>query len=422
MAKRHDAQPDRRSRASGPREEARDRIVGLRRVRAGDLAPNPANWRRHPDRQRRALRALLREVGYADALLARQAEDGSLVLFDGHLRQSLDPDQIVPVLVTDLNEAEAEKLLVTLDPLASLADPDPAALEPLLGRVQTSSAAVRELLDDLARAARLPIGVGLADPEEIPPVPAAPRTRPGDLWGLGSHRLLCADATDRSALERLLEDVRAGVLWTDPPYGVEYTGKTQRVLRIANDDREGLSSLLRRSFAAADAVLRPGAAIYICHPAGPLSVRFASAFLEAGWELRQSLVWVKDAMVLGHGDYHYRHEPILYGSKPGAGRWGRGHKGWYGGNAETSVLEISRPRASREHPTAKPVELVRHLLQNSSTEDDAILDPFLGSGTTLIGAEQLRRRCFGIELDPAYVDVAISRWQAFTGTTARRLR
>ncbi len=204
--------------------------------------------------------------------------------------------------------------------------------------------------------------------------------------------------------------------------GVDYTGKTQRALRIANDDRDGLPSLLSRSFAAADAVLCPGAAIYICHPAGSLSVTFASAFLEVGWELRQSLVWVKDAMVLGHGDYHYRHEPILYGSKPGAGRWGRGHQGWFGGNAETSVLEIPRPRASREHPTAKPVELVRRLVRNSSTEDDAILDPFLGSGTTLIASEELRRRCFGIELDPAYVDVAIARWEAFTGTKARRLR
>ncbi len=147
MAERHDAQFDRPSRAAQSNGGVRDRIVGLRRVRAGDLAPNPANWRRHPDRQRRALRALLREVGYADALLARETGDGSLVLFDGHLRQSLDPDQIVPVLVTNLSEAEAEKLLVTLDPLAGLAEPDPAALEVLLGRVQTSSAAVNELLD-----------------------------------------------------------------------------------------------------------------------------------------------------------------------------------------------------------------------------------------------------------------------------------
>ncbi|MGH2660717.1 MAG: DNA modification methylase [Actinomycetota bacterium] len=391
-------------------------------MRAGDLAPNPANWRRHPDRQRRALRALLREVGYADALLARQADDGSLVLFDGHLRGSLDPDQIVPVLVTDLSEAEAETLLATLDPLAGLAEPDSLALEPLLARVQTSSAAVRELLEDLARSARLPLRVGLTDPEEIPPVPAAPRTRAGDLWALGPHRVLCADATDRSALEHVLEGGRADMLLTDPPYGVQYTGKTRRALRIANDDREAITSLLRASFGAADAVLRPGAAIYICHPAGASSVVFASAFLEVGWELRQSLVWVKDVMVLGHGDFHYRHEPILYGCKPGAGRWGRGHQGWYGGNAETSVLEFPRPRASREHPTAKPVELVRRLLQNSSMKDDLILDPFLGSGTTLIAAEELARRCVGIEIDRAYVDVAVARWEAFTGTKARRLR
>ncbi len=371
-----------RSRSDGG---VRDRIVELRRVRAGDLAPNPANWRRHPDRQRRALRALLREVGYADALLARETDDGSLMLFDGHLRQSLDPEQIVPVLVTDLSQTEADKLLATLDPLAALAQPDPAALEPLLGRVQSSSAAVRELLEDLARSARLPLQAGRTDPDEIPPLPGTPRTRPGDLWVLGAHRILCADATDRSAIKRLLGGARADVLVTDPPYGVGYTGKTREALRIANDRRDGLSSLLRASFAAADSVLSPGAAIYVCHPAGPLAVAFASAFVQAGWELRQTLVWVKDAMVLGHGDYHYRHEPILYGCKPGEGRRGRGHQGWYGGNAQTSVLEVPRPRASREHPTAKPVELVRRLLQNSSTERDVILDPFLGSGTMPVG-------------------------------------
>ncbi len=402
------------------RSPVRDRIVGLRRVRAAELAPNPANWRRHPERQRRALRALLREVGYADALLARQALDGSLVLFDGHLRQSLDPEQIVPVLVTDLTEAEAEKLLATLDPLAGLAEPDPVVLGLLLGRVETSSAAVRALLDDLARGAKLPLGIWLTDPDEIPLVPPEPRTKLGDLWALGSHRVLCADATDPGSLALLCERSLIDIVVTDPPYGVGYEGKTPRALRIANDDTAGLASLLARAFAATDTVLRP-AAMYVFHPSGALSVTFANAFVGVGWALRQTLVWVKDQMVLGHADYHYRHEPILYGCKPAPVRVGRGHEGWFGGNAETSVFEVPRPRASRDHPTAKPVELVRRLLANSSVEGDRVLDPFLGSGSTLIAAEQLRRRCFGIELDPRYVDVATARWESFTGQRARRL-
>jgi DNA modification methylase len=407
--------------ANGTRERGapiRDRVVELRRVRAAELAENPRNWRRHPAVQRRALRALLREIGYADALLARE-QDGGLVLVDGHLRRSLDPDRVVPVLVLDLTEEEADKLLATLDPIAALAVADPNALEALLARVNSSSAAVRDLLEGLARQAKLPIHRGLADPDEIPRRPQ-PRTTPGDLWMLGEHRILCGDATEEAALARVMDGTQADVFWTDPPYGVDYVGKTPAALRIERDTRAGLETLLTPAFAAADRGLRPGAALYVAHPAGVSSVVFANAFLAQGWELRQTLVWVKDQMVLGHADYHYRHEPLLYGCKPGPGRWGRGARGWYGGNAQTSVFEIPRPRVSREHPTAKPVELVRRCLANSSAPGMRVLDPFLGSGTTVIAAEQEGRICAGIELDPGYVDVAIARWEAFTGLAARR--
>src|SRR6266542_640056 len=164
------------------RREIRDRVQGLRRVRAGDLRPNPRNWRRHPERQRSALRALLHDIGYADALLARDDGEG-LVLLDGHLRQSLTPDAMVPVLVLDVSEAEADVLLATLDPLAALAEPDPRALAELLAGLEVSSAAVNELLEDLARSAGLP-RAGRTDPEDIPPLPTEPLTRPGDLWAL----------------------------------------------------------------------------------------------------------------------------------------------------------------------------------------------------------------------------------------------
>jgi DNA modification methylase len=398
----------------------RNRILGLRRVRAGDLLENPRNWRRHPAHQRSALRALLAEIGYADALIAREEEDGRLVLLDGHLRRSLDPDQDVPVLVTDLTEEEGDKLLATLDPLTALAVPDPERLAELLEGVRAGSAAVKDLLDRVARSARLPVLRGLTDPEVIPALPARPRSRPGDVWELGAHRVACGDATDTTLIESLAPGESADLLWTDPPYGVDYVGKTKKALRLANDGAAGLGSLLRAAFASADAVLRPGAAVYVAHPAGAQSVEFAQAFLEQGWRLRQSLVWVKDAMVLGHADYHYRHEPILYGNKPGPGRWGRGQQGWYGGNAETSVLEIPRPKASRDHPTAKPVGLVRRCLQNSSERGQSVLDPFLGSGATLIACEELGRRCLGVEIDPRYTDVAVSRWERFTGRRANR--
>jgi hypothetical protein len=328
----------------------RDRIVELIRVRAGELEPNPANWRRHPEEQRAALRGLLEEIGYADALIARR--DGErLVLVDGHLRQSLDADQIVPVLVLDVTESEAETLLATLDPLAALAKPDAAALGALLERVEAADASVRQLLERLAHEAGLDPALP-ASPDDIPPAPP-PRTRAGDLWLLGEHRLLCGDATDPSDITRLMAGERAEVLWTDPPYGVDYVGKTSKAMTIAGDGPEGLGELLHRAFAVVGPALAPGAAIYLWHQSGPGALEALKAFAEQGWRLHQTLIWAKDTLVLGHTDYHYRHEPIAFGYAPGGGRRGRGGAGWYGGDAEDSIFEISRPTASREHPTMK---------------------------------------------------------------------
>jgi DNA modification methylase len=405
------------STATTRRAMIRDRVEGLIRVPASELHPHPANWRRHPDHQRAALRGVLRQIGYADALLARR--DGErLVLIDGHLRQSLDPRQVLPVLVLDVDEAEADLLLATLDPLAALASPDPAALAALLGRVEASSSAVRDLLDDLARGAGLPVARLLADPDHVPEAPE-PVTAPGDLWVLGRHRLLCVDATEPANLARLMAGEAADVLWTDPPHGVDYVGKTARALRIAGDAAEGLAHLLPRAFATAGTVLAPGAAVYVCHPAGPLQLEFLQAFVAQGWQLRQSLVWVKDHMVLGHADYHWRHEPIAFGYAPGPGRRGRGGAGWYGGNGEDSVLEVPRPAASREHPTMKPVELIRRCLANSAPGAGIVLDPFAGSGSTLVACEVAGFQGRGMDLDPRYCDVIIRRFEELTGHKAK---
>jgi DNA modification methylase len=395
----------------------RDRVEELTRVRAGDLLPNPRRWRLHPPAQRAALRALLKEIGYADALLARRDGD-RMVLIDGHLRQGLDPNQVVPVLVLDVTEEEADTLLATLDPLACMVEPDPEALSLLLQRVHSSSRAVMDLLADLAKGAGLPAAVPLRDPEEVPPPPRVPNTKRGDLWILGEHRLLCGDATNREDMARLMGGDRAEAMWTDPPYGVDYVGKTPRALRITGDGPSGLNELLAGAICQAGKVLGPGARIYVAHPAGPLSVVFLQAFLAQGWRLHQTLVWVKDCIVLGHGDYHYRHEPIAFGYVPGPGRWGRGASGWYGGNDQSSVIEVPRPAASREHPTTKPVELIRRCLVNSTKEGNRVLDPFCGSGSTLIACEVMGRAGYGMEIDPPYCDVAVARWEALTGRKA----
>ncbi len=178
--------------------------------------------------------------------------------------------------------------------------------------------------------------------------------------------------------------------------------------------------LLADSFTQIDRVLAPGAPLYVAHPAGPLSVTFAKAFAER-WQLRQTLVWVKDSIVLGHGDYHYQHEPILYGYKPGEGRRGRGGAGWFGDNAQSSVLSVDRPRASREHPTMKPPALIERALQNSSARRALVLDPFAGSGSTLEACERTGRRARLIELDPRFCDVTVDRFERTTGRKAKRV-
>jgi DNA modification methylase len=277
---------------------------------------------------------------------------------------------------------------------------------------------VLDLLEGLARGAGLPVASPLVDPDEVPPLPESPRTRRGDLWVLGRHRLLCGDATNPKDLARLMDGAKADCMWTDPPYGVDYVGKTARALRIAGDSPGGLEELLTSAFARAGLVLAPGARIYVSHSAGTPSLSCLAAFVAQGWRLHQTLVWVKDVMVMGRTDYHYRHEPIAFGYTPGPGRWGRGAKGWYGTDDQDSVIEVARPAASREHPTAKPVALIRRCLANSTGPGDRVLDPFCGSGSTLVACELIGRKGYGMEIDPAYCDVVVRRFEALIGEPA----
>lgn len=397
--------------------QIRNRVVGLRQVRAGDLVPHELNWRTHPDQQRRILQGLLDQVGYADALIA-YPEGERLVVIDGHLRRSLDPDQMVPVLEVDLTAEEARLVLATLDPVAGLAGADPGAVAALHAEVQAASEDVRALLASIEKAAGVTTS-GLTDPDDIPVAPE-PRSRPGEVWELGEHTIVVGDATQAAAWS-LLGDMNIEAVWTDPPFGVAYAGKTRDALRIVNDRASAIPALLDSAFRELDRRLAPGASLYVAHPStGELGVAFAQAFLDQGWRIVQELVWVKDRFVLGRSDYHFQHEGLIYGRKPSSRRLGRGRAGWYGGNAETSVFQIARPSASREHPTAKPVALVSRCLANSTVRGAVVADPFLGSGTTLIACQVLGRRCVGIELDPTYVDVAIARWERFTGQVAVR--
>ena len=330
----------------------------------------------------------------------------------------------VPVVFAPASEILAKERAIKDNHVWRHWEPDPLAK--LVSELQAEDRDLGALGFDQAELDRLleaQLQVIAPDLDSIPPVPIESVTRSGDRIELGGHVILCGDSRVPSSMETLMAGKIADAIITDAPYGVDLVGRTRDRLKIANDTTADLADLLSRSFAAVDAVLRPGAPVYAFHPAGPNSLTFGKAFVDQGWSFRQTLVWVKNRHVLGRSDYQYAHEPILFGYKPPtAGGVGRGRKGWFGGNAASSVLHAPSPHASPDHPTTKPVSLLATFLHNSTSRGDIVLDPFLGSGSTLIAAESLGRRCYGVEIDPRYVDVAVRRWEFATGNTAIRPR
>ena len=383
----------------------RDRVLDLRRVRAGDLLPNPKNWRRHPKPQADALRGALAEIGYADALIARETTAG-LMLIDGHLRAETTPDMEVPVLVVDLDEAEADKLLLTLDPLAAMAEAGTEALASLLADVQTSSGALQAMLDGLAHEAGLNgAKAGLTDPDAVPEVPE-PVSKTGDLWLCGDHRLLCGDCTKAKDVRRAMDGAVPQLMVTDPPYGVEYEGgeaNAKKRAKLAGDDGDGVVAPALRL--ASEHI--PQGAWYVWH-ADRRAIGTYEAIAEGGYEVRSLIVWNKLKAHYGSPAAHYcqRHEPCLYAV--------RGSAGWVGPSNEVSVWDIEQPNRNEHHSTQKPLECMSRPIRNH--ESEFVYDPFLGSGTTMVACENLGRKCRGIEIHPPYCAVTLERMAtAFPG-------
>jgi DNA modification methylase len=396
----------------------RSRIVGSGSEAPDQLLANPRNWRRHPSAQREALRGSLDTVGWVQQVIVNRVT-GHLV--DGHARveEALTRGESqVPVVYVELSEGEEALVLATLDPIGAMAIPEQSVLDELLDGLLVDDEGLAALLlnlrGDLPKA-------GLSDADDAPAPADAPYVKSGELWLLGDHRLLCGDATRPEDVARLMDGAAAECMWTDPPYGVGYVGKTARALTIENDEGDRGPEVFAGVCRVAP--LAPCARFYVAVPAGPNQADFLLAIRAVGWRLHEELIWVKNTIVLGHSDYHYRHEPILYGYTPGPGRPGRGaHEGsrWFGDNSASSVLEYDKPARSESHPTMKPVGLVAECLGNSTRAGDLIYEPFAGSGSTYIAAQQLDRRCYGLEIDPGYAQVVIERWQKFTGQEARR--
>lgn len=248
--------------------------------------------------------------------------------------------------------------------------------------------------------------------DEAPGLPTEPKTKLGDLYILGEHRLLCGDATKMEDVEKLMGGGLADLLFTDPPYGVSYVGKTKESLTIQNDSLgdEGTRRLVADALTTAP--MKAGACFYVCSPPGNTETAFRLGIADAGLSLKQCIVWVKDHFVLGRQDYHWRHESILYGWREGAAHF------YGGGRTQDTVWEVKRPTVNKEHPTMKPIALIAKAIGNNTKADDIVLDLFGGSGSTLIACEQLKRKCYMSELDPKYCDVIVSRWEKLTGKKA----
>lgn len=357
------------------------------------------------------------------------------MLIDGHLRAETTPDQEVPVLVLDVDEDEANKLLATLDPLAGLAETDRLAMKDLAGLVHTDCADLRELLDGMSGYA------GVRHQQDaIPAVPVSPVGRFGQIWRLGKHLLLCGDSTRPEHVSALMAGRRAALFATDPPYAVGYKGgshpatKANRAKANRNKDwsgryREAAPSADRlegddegrdfyRKFiqVAVDKAIAPDAAWYCWHASARQAMLVEEVWNEVGAFMHQQIIWSKSRPVLTYSVYMWGHEPCLFG-------WIKGQKPrinrlkdrdypstvWQVPNAEVE---------SNEHPTSKPNRLFSIPMLLHTEPDDVCYEPFSGSGSQLIAAEQVGRRCYAIELEPRFVDVAVARWEKLTGEKA----
>jgi site-specific DNA-methyltransferase (adenine-specific) len=381
-----------------------------------DLIPYVRNARTHSDEQVAQLAGSIKEFGWTNPILVD--DDGGIIAGHGRLlaAQRLKMDEVPTIQIGGLSEAQRRALVLADNKLALNAGWDIDLLKVELGDLNEQGfdiALTGFSVDELSKLLAPDGTEGLTDPDDTPEVPVDPVSKLGDVWVCGPHRVMCGSSLEQTAVDKLCASQAVDMLLTDPPYNVAYTGKTKEALTIKNDsmDDESFRGFLRDAFVSADTVMKAGAVFYIWH-ADSEGYNFRGACRDANWKVRQCLVWRKNSMVMGRQDYHWQHEPCLYGWKEGASHL------WASDRKQTTILDFDRPSRSENHPTMKPVALFEYQLLNNTKGGDIVLDSFGGSGTTLIAAEKNGRVARLMELDPKYVDVIVQRWQEFTGKQA----
>ena len=365
------------------------------------IAPFGKNAKKHPEEQVAQIAASIRGFGFNQPIVV----DKEGVIIVGHGRyeaaKSLGMEK-VPVLEVDITEEQAKAYRLA-DNKLNESDWDMSLVIEQL----------KELTLPMVDLTGFDRKLLLDNPEknnEVPEIPVTPRSVLGDLYEIGPHRVLCGDATKQEDVEHLFADRKADMILTDPPYNVDYTGKTKNALKIENDSKtaDAYQALLIAAFSHADAHLKAGGVFYIWH-ADMERQNVVASMHAMGWAPRQFLVWNKNSMVLGRQDYQWKHEPCIYGWKEGASHL------WNADRTQVTVLNYDRPSRSEKHPTMKPVELLAYQVGNNTKGEDIVYDAFLGSGSTLIAAHTTGRICYGMELDPRFADVIVQRYVDLTG-------
>lgn len=383
------------------------------------LVPYARNPRKN-DAQVDRMASAIREFGFRIPVLVKS--DGTVI--DGHLRlkaaQKLSMSEVPVIVADDLTEVQVKAFRILVNRSVSWADWDDDLLKLELEELQGMDFDLSLTgFDDLEINDLLAVGnEGLTDADMVPEAPEEPITKPGDLWILGNHRLLCGDSTKAEDVGRLLGQVKPLLMVTDPPYGVDYdpdwrnrvdraNGKpscARAIGQVANDDRADWTESY---------TLFPGDVAYVWHPAGARQVEFYNSLVESGFIVRMQIIWAKNHFPIGRGNYHVQHEPCWYAVRKN----GTGH--WAGDRKQTTLWHIDKPiKSETGHSTQKPVECMKRPIENNSSPGQAVYDPFLGSGTTLIASEMTGRSCYGIEIEPKYCDVIVKRWEDFTGKKA----
>lgn len=382
------------------------RIVGEGDEAPDQLLANPLNWRTHPKEQVDALEGLLGQVGWVQRIIVNK-RTGHVV--DGHARVALAlrrAEPSVPVVYVDLSDEEERLVLAAIDPIGGMAGTDQALLDSVLDGLQADDAGLQALLDSLKGT---PAGTeGLTDPDDTPELQDKAVTELGEVWLLGRHRIICGSSTEAHTVEKVLAGVKPHLMVTDPPYGVEYdptrtSNNKAKAGKVLNDERADWTEAW---------ALFPGHVAYVWH-ASMFTDTVIASLETTGLERRSMILWAKDRFTLGRGHYHWQHEPAWYVVRKGE----NGH--WNGDRSQSTVWNIkAREDGGHGHSTQKPVECMKRPIENNSSPGQAVYEPFSGSGTTIIAAEMTGRCCYAVELNPPYVDMAIRRWQAFTGQHA----